>query len=103
MPGSTISFTTIVTQSPELVGSTVEGQVVLMSINNGSYYGLDSVGSRVWELIAQPSSVANLCDRLLGEYEVARSDCEQQVLDLLRKLAASNLIRVVDEPSQQVP
>src|SRR4029077_11258009 len=99
MPIPTIAVTTIVTHSPELVGSTVEGQAVLMSISNGAYYGLDPVGSRIWELIAEPSSVEKVCDQLIREYDVARSDCEQQVLDLLQKLAASNLVRIVDEPS----
>jgi hypothetical protein len=99
MPKQTVTLETVVTQSPELVGSTVGGQVALMSIANGAYYGLDPVASRIWELIVKPLSGATLCEQLLLEYKVSRSECEGQVLGFLQKLADANLLRIIHEPT----
>ena len=91
-----IKLTTVVVQSPELIGSNVEDQVALLSIENGSYYGIAAVGSRIWELISEPKAGNAICEQLLGEYEVSRLDCERQVLEFLQKLADANLVRMID-------
>ncbi len=72
----------------------LEGQTALMSIINGAYYGMDHVGSRVWELIEQPRAVSGVVDQLLTESAVARPNCEQHVLGFLQKLADADLLAV---------
>ncbi len=74
--------------------------MALMSIRNGAYYGMDPVGSRVWELIAQPIRVSDVCESLLGEFEVERSKCEEQVLAFLLQLADAELLVVGDEQAR---
>ena len=63
---------TVVAQIEELVSSDLDGETVMMSIENGKYYGMDAIGSRVWALIKQPCSVSELCDILLTEFNVDR-------------------------------
>ena len=94
MPKVTVALTTVVTQSPELVSTNIEGQTALLSILNGAYYGMDRVGSRVWELIEQPRAVAAVVDQLLLEFAVERATCEQHVLTFLQKLADADLLAV---------
>ena len=64
-----------------------------------SYFGLDPVGTRVWELVAEPVSVSRLCDRLTSEFEVERATCERQTIDYLHQLLANGLLRIVDRSS----
>ena len=94
MAQSVITLETVVAQSPELVSTRLEGQTALMSIINGAYYGMDRVGSRVWELIEQPRAVSGVVDQLLTEFVVARPNCEQHVLGFLQKLADADLLAV---------
>jgi len=94
-----IDLTTIVTHSEEQVAAEIDGEIVMMSVAQGNYYGLDAVGSRIWELIRQPCSVTALCDALLTEFDVDRATCEQDVLTFLNQLAEEKLIRVIDEAS----
>ena len=96
---STITPNTIVTQTKELVSSDLDGETVLLSIETGKYYNMDPIGSRIWELIKDPMSVSQLIDILLGEFEVDREQCEQEVLAFLNKLAGDHLIRAADEPT----
>lgn len=100
MTKTQISLASVVTQSPELVSTSLEGQTALMSILNGAYYGMDRVGSRVWELIEQPRAVSAVVDQLLTEFEVARPTCEQHVLGFLQKLADADLLQVTDGPAR---
>ena len=86
---------TVVAQIEELVSSDLDGETVMMSVENGKYYGMDAIGSRIWALIKQPCSVSELCDILLTEFNVARERCEKDVLIFLNKLAEDNLIRIV--------
>ena len=90
---------TVVAQIEELVSSNLDGETVMMSVENGKYYGMDAIGSRVWALIKQPRSVSELCDILLREFNVARERCEKDVLIFLNKLAEDNLIRIVHASS----
>ena len=72
-------------------------EIHYMNVANGSYYGLDPVGSRIWALIAEGRLVSELCALLLEEFEVEPGQCEHHVLTFLNKLAQNNLVTVVDE------
>jgi len=91
-----ISMNNVVARSEELVSSDLDGETVLMSVQNGKYYGLDEIGSRIWSLIEQPRFVSELCDILLGEFDVEREQCERDVSAFLNKLAEDDLMKVVD-------
>jgi hypothetical protein len=87
---------TVIAQIEELVSSDLDGETVMMSVKNGKYYGMDAIGSRIWALIKQPRSVADVCNILLEEFDVDREQCERDVLSFLNKLAEDNLVKVVD-------
>lgn len=92
---STIVLDTVVVQIEETITSDIGGETVMMSLENSAYYGLDTIGSRIWELIAQPISVSSLCDTLQTEFEVERDTCCQDVLELLNHLYKENLVQIV--------
>ena len=93
---NTIGPETVIARSEELVSSDLNGETVLMSVQNGKYYGMDAIGSRIWALIEQPRSLLNVCEILLGEFDVDRERCERDVLKFINKLAKDNLVKVVD-------
>jgi hypothetical protein len=90
-----VDLDTIVVQTENLLTSELDGETVLMSLARPSYYGLDSTGQRIWELVAQPRRVAQVCSQLIEEYDVERSACEQQVRAFLGELHKEGLIRIV--------
>jgi len=59
----------------------------------GVYYGLDSVGARIWALLAEPRSVAELVTTIVDEFDVTPERCERDLLALLDDLAARGLVR----------
>jgi hypothetical protein len=92
-----LSPLTVVVRSDSLVEAEIDNEIVALNIRNGTCYGLNSVGSRIWRLLSAPIRISDLCTVLQGEYKVAQNDCERQVLDLLEELRAEDLITVVEE------
>lgn len=89
-----INLSTIVCQSQQQVSTEVDGEIVMMSVEQGKYYGLDNTGSRVWHLIKNPVSVSELVTILLDEYEDSGNTCERDVLTFLQDLQKQELINV---------
>ncbi len=94
-----ININTTVQASPEIVTNTLGEEVVMMSIEKSAYYGLDEIGSRIWELIASERTVSSICDILVREYDVPREECEQDILAWLNELAEQNLVEITDVSS----
>jgi hypothetical protein len=89
-----ISADDVVCQIEDIVASDIDDEKVMMSIEKGHYYGLDPIGSRVWELIETPVRVSELVDALAVKYDVDRPTCEQDVLAFLDELHQAGILRV---------
>jgi len=69
----------------------LSGEMVLMDLKSGTYYGLDAVGARIWALAGEGYTLAQVCDVLLVEYDVTRDQVEQDVLNLAQALVDNQL------------
>jgi hypothetical protein len=81
----------------EQVYSDLGGEVAILDLKGDLYYGLDEVGARIWQLIQEPRTVADIEEILLSEYEVEPDRCRRDLIALLQKLAQEELIEVRDE------
>ena len=93
----TISLDLIAVASDELVSANLEGEVVILGFNSGSYYGLDQVGAFVWDLLQNPRKVSDVRDAIFEKYDVGFDQCEQDLLALIVKLADKQLIDISNE------
>lgn len=94
MKKKNISTESRVSQIEDIVASDIDDEKVMMSVEKGQYYGLDPVGSRVWELIEKPIKVSELIDALLLKYDVDRETCERDVLAFLEGLHEDGILQV---------
>lgn len=85
----------VVVQAEGLPSTYIGDEIAFMSIKNSKYYGLDSVGTRIWALIEQPRQISEVVDELLKEYDVERTTCEDNVLELMERLLEEDLIHIV--------
>jgi hypothetical protein len=92
--GSPLSFNSIVVASPEQVSCPLGDESAILNLKNSVYYGVDPVGTRVWNLLKQPRKVAELRDAIVDEYEVDEDRCGRDVLELLEKMRGEGLIEV---------
>jgi hypothetical protein len=77
----------------EVVTRTMGEEMVLVDLAGGAYYGLDPVGARILELIAEERTLAEVRDALLAEYEVEGEVLARDILRLVDDLSARNLVR----------
>lgn len=81
------------------VSSDLGGEIVVLDLEAGSYYGLNEVGARVWELVREPRVVREVQATIGDEYDVAPDRARRDVLAVLQQLADEALIEVVDGPT----
>ena len=92
-----LSLNSTVTQNKETLSSEIDDELVLLSIINSKYYGMDSVGSRIWSLLAKPIMISDMIAALTKEYDISIEECEKDVLSFLNDLQSEDLIIITDE------
>jgi hypothetical protein len=78
--------------SPDVVFRDLEGEAVILDLASGTYFGLNEVGTRVWQLVDEGRDAAQIVDALAAEYDADRVTIEQDVARLLDDLSARRLI-----------
>lgn len=68
------------------------GESVLLNLDTGTYFGLDAVGTRLWNLVAEHGSTALAIDALLAEYDVDAPRLQKDVTALIDQLLAKRLL-----------
>jgi hypothetical protein len=81
----------------------LEGEAVVLSLANGRYYGMNSVGARIWELVQDSRSTDEIEQAILLEYDVEPEVCSQQVSAFLRRMLAEELLVVSHESASEIP
>ncbi len=92
----TVSVSSSVVAARDQVSSDLGGEVAILDLNAGTYFGLDAVGARTWGLIQEPRTVKEVRDILVSEYEVEPDRCERDLIALLQRLANEGLVEVRD-------
>nr|WP_302596310.1 lasso peptide biosynthesis PqqD family chaperone [uncultured Cellulosilyticum sp.] len=95
MKKENITLTTTVLQKREIYLTDLDDDKVMMDLDTGNYYALNSIGASIWEGIENPITVENLVQNLLKEYDVSQTVCEEQVLAYLQKLYNADLVAVI--------
>jgi hypothetical protein len=79
--GVSLSLSSRVKVSDDTLFQELSGETVLLELSRGVYYGLDEVGTRIWNLLAEGRSLEETVDVLVEEYDV---DCVRGAADVLR-------------------
>jgi Coenzyme PQQ synthesis protein D (PqqD) len=95
-----ISSRSIVVASSEQVSANLAGEAAVLNLEDGVYYGLDTVATRIWDHITEPTRVEDIVAVLLREYDVDADRCERELLKFLERLAERGLLEVADESAQ---
>lgn len=89
---TTLQPQTLIARSPTPLSAEVQGDVVLMSLERGQYYGLDDIASDIWRRLESPRSVADLCAALAADYSADAATIQTDVLALLEQMLGYGLI-----------
>ncbi|CAO1651473.1 lasso peptide biosynthesis PqqD family chaperone [Parasphingorhabdus sp. NYA22] len=93
---SALNLDSIVQRNPEMVSADMDGEMVMMSIENSAYYGLNAVGSDLWEAMENPVSITALCDRVTKNFDIDMASCQSDIMELLTDLRDRNLVQLAE-------
>lgn len=80
--------------SKDVLSQELAGETVLLDLASENYFGLDAVGTRVWQLLSEGQDKTAVVEALLDEYEVEREVLEKDVTELLGRLSEAGLIEI---------
>jgi hypothetical protein len=83
-----------ITLSPEVISQEVSGETVLLDLESENYFGLDEVGTRIWQLIKENNDLQAIYTTLLDEYEVDEQRLQTDLEALLGEISGLGLITV---------
>ncbi|WP_194191082.1 lasso peptide biosynthesis PqqD family chaperone [Clostridium chrysemydis] len=81
-------------QNKDIDSSDLNGEKVMMNLNLGMYFGLNEVGSRIWEIIKDKKTQDEIVELLVEEYNVELDICKSEVQYFLDRLEENELITV---------
>lgn len=93
MPSS-VTLTDTVSVSSEVLVQEVGGEAVLLDLASEQYFGLDAVGTRIWELLAETPRLQDVATHLCTEFDATSATIEQDLLALVSQLADAGLVKV---------
>jgi len=83
------------TQNKAIVQSKIGEEVVMLDMDSGFYFGLNSVASVIWGMLSIEIDFESLINQLMTQFDVERSLCEADTKELLDQLLEKNIIRRV--------
>ncbi len=89
-----ISLATWVRRKPAAHMAEFVGELVMMNVVRGEYYGLDGVGTQIWNRLEEPIRVADLIDSLSEIFDADSSVITDDVCEFLTELAAQDLLTI---------
>ncbi len=79
----------------DVLSQDLEGETVLLNLASGIYFGLDSIGTRIWRLIEEHGRLEPIRGAMAQEYEVSDERLGEDLIDLVAQLLDKGLLEVV--------
>ena len=89
-----MDLNTKVTFADTVFAQEVDGEMVLLDMNSENYFGLDSVGSDIWQAMQEKESLKEVLALLLTQYEVEEARLKEDLFHFTGKLQESGLIEL---------
>lgn len=87
-----INLNQTIALSPDVISQEVSGETVLLDLESENYFGLDEVGTRIWQLIKETNELSVIFKTLLDEYDVTEERLQQDLTVLLTEIEDLGLI-----------
>lgn len=87
---------TVVVATKQQVSGDLGEESVILSLQDGVYYGVNTVGTRIWAEIQQPRSMQELTATLSEEFDVDSETCMRDITSFIQQLADKGLVEIRD-------
>jgi Coenzyme PQQ synthesis protein D (PqqD) len=81
-----------VKRSAGFVYNEVDGDLVMMDVEIGTYISMNPTGKDIWDILETPQTAQQIVDKLLGMYNIERVACEQEVTRFIETMQSRKII-----------
>jgi hypothetical protein len=93
-----ISPNTFLSRNLEIITNEIDDEILMMSIEDGKYYGLNPVGSEIWKLIEEPKTLEEVIPALMEIFEIDEDSCRKESLEFIESMIKNNIILAEASP-----
>ncbi len=90
-----ITQQSIIKRDPSMITSELDDELVMLSVENNEYYGLNAIGKIIWNKIENETTVDTIIQSLMQEYHVSLEQCSAEVIYFLTQISNKKLISIV--------
>lgn len=83
-----------VTANADALAAAVGDEVVLLNMATGYFHQLNAVGSYLWQCLAEPRTVAELCRSAVDDFDADEETCRQDIAAFVQELLFAGLVHV---------
>ncbi len=91
-----ITGNSLITRNPSILFNDFDDGLMMMDIDSGNYFDVDSVGGRIWALLESPVTLDTICESLIAEYAVDVDVCRSETIGFIEELAGKGLVTLQD-------
>ena len=89
-----LTDTTIAARADNKVAAEIGDETVILDIESGYYFQLNKSGARIWALLEQPASLADLCAKIEARFDVDHATCRAEVAEFLELMRDKGLATI---------
>ncbi len=90
----TLSFEMRISIAEDVLFRELDGESVILNLKSERYFGLDEVGTRMWEVLSSCESIEDAYEVLLSEYNVVPEQLRNDLYKLIENLVEHGLVNV---------
>ena len=79
-------------RNEDILASEVGGETVMMSIEDGKYFGLNKTGTIIWQILETPMSLENICIALTKKYKIQKDSCVSDIKPFIDEMLEEKII-----------
>ena len=80
--------------SKDVVSCDLGGETAMLDMKEGVYYGLNEMGTIIWEYIQEPITLQEIVDKILAEYDVDEETCYRDLVELVEGMSKNGLVEI---------
>lgn len=88
-----MELSTVLSRGEDYVFNEVDGELVMMNIETGSYASMNETGKSIWELLEEPKTVEFVLKALTEEYDISLEAAQKDVMPFLTQLEEQSIIK----------
>ena len=88
---------TVIKLSEEVIAQELDGEMVLLDLRNGEYFGINSTGSQIWQDISQGTTLIDIAASLSQSFKLEQEMAAADVVSFVRRLAEMGLVEINED------